>query len=239
MGPMRSVCEACEDLQLQVSLIQAKRLRDELIPTFLESLRGCETQKQYQFFWDGIERSVAQLEVLVEDESSLRAYLCLRPEQTALYESVSPFGDLVIGKFPSIRFDLEESSKCLALERATACVFHLMRILEVGLRTLGKSLNDPNMDPKRNPSWDKILKKCDDQLRLPRNDRCEEWRVDDAFFSEATANLRAVKDAWRNPTVHVERIYDPERGAEVFLAVKGFMRHLASKLTESEGNDTR
>jgi hypothetical protein len=127
--------------------------------------------------------------------------------------------------------DIEEAGKCLALNRNTACVFHLMRVMEVGLRALGASLHDPRIDPKRNPTWDAILKKGDEELLKPLAQRAAEWQTDEAFFSTAHASLRAVKDAWRNPTMHVERIYDDEAALEVWNAVRGFMRHLASKLS--------
>jgi hypothetical protein len=44
------------------------------------------------------------------------------------------------------------------------------------------------------------------------------------------AKLRAVKDAWRNPTVHLERNYDEKQAIAVFNAVGAFMRHLSTKL---------
>ena len=117
------------------------------------------------------------------------------------------FGEDTIAKFQPVGSDVEEAGKCYAAGRDTACVFHLMRVMEVGLRALGSSLNDPRLDPKRNPSWDSILKKCDEELGKALKDRAVEWRDDDAFYSTATANLRAVKDAWRNPTMHVENLH--------------------------------
>jgi hypothetical protein len=61
-------------------------------------------------------------------------------------------------------------------------------------------------------------------------DRSLESAADEPFFSTATVNLRAVKDAWRNPTMHVERVYDEELATELWGAVRAFMRHLATKL---------
>jgi hypothetical protein len=104
--------------------------------------------------------------------------------------------------------------------------------METCLRALGKSLNDPNLDTSRNPSWEAILRKCDGQLAKPKNERCAEWQTDDQFFSEATANLRAVKDAWRNPTMHVEITYDEEKATDVWRTVRAFTQHLATKLRQ-------
>jgi hypothetical protein len=143
------------------------------------------------------------------------------------------FGPSIIDKFPSTALEVEEAGKCYAVARHTACAFHLMRIIEVGVRALGKSL-DPMFDHARNPTWETILRKCDDELKKPLKERSAVWKVDEIFFSEATANLRSVKDAWRNPTMHVEHIYDEERALDVFNSVRAFMRHLATKLSESK-----
>jgi hypothetical protein len=104
--------------------------------------------------------------------------------------------------------------------------------MEAALRVLAKTLNDPRLDPKRNPSWDSILKKCREELEKDRLKRAPEWAADDAYFSGAAARLLAVKDAWRNPTMHVETNYDEESALDVWNHVRAFMRHLATKLKE-------
>jgi hypothetical protein len=142
------------------------------------------------------------------------------------------FGDEVVGSFPSSLRDIEDASKTLAYGQGTACVFHLMRVLECGLRALAVSLNDSRINPKTNPSWENILSKCDEELQKPLAKRSAEWKTDEPFFSSATANLRAVKDAWRNPTMHVEIFYDPEMAKDVWHSSRAFMRHLATKLRE-------
>jgi len=141
------------------------------------------------------------------------------------------FGEAIIERFPASGNDIEEAGKCYAAGRDTACVFHLMRVMEIGLRTLGASLKDTRLDPKRNPSWEAILKKCDEELGKALSDRAVEWREDDAFYSTATANLRVVKDAWRNPTMHVDQTYTEETALDVWNAVRAFMRHISSKLS--------
>jgi hypothetical protein len=143
------------------------------------------------------------------------------------------FGTEVDAAFPSAISDIEEAGKCLALERAPACIFHLARVMEIGLRTLGNSLNDPTLDPKTNPNWENILRRCDNELKEPYSKRSVEWQKDGPFYSKATATLRAVKDAWRNPALHVGVIpYTPKQANKVFGAVETFMSTLAEKLHE-------
>jgi len=146
------------------------------------------------------------------------------------FEKKNLFGDEVANAFASASVDIEEAGKCFALERYTACVFHLMHVMEIGLRVLAATLNDPRLDPKKNPSWERILRRCREELEKKRENRAPEWAADDAFFSQATATLMAVKDAWRNPTMHVEINYTENQAEDVFNHVKAFMRLLATKL---------
>jgi hypothetical protein len=46
-----------------------------------------------------------------------------------------------------------------------------------------------------------ILRKCDQELQKPLKDRSAAWSSDEAFFSTATVNLRAIKEAWRQEGV--------------------------------------
>lgn len=169
----------------------------------------------------------------ISDEVEEYLFFGIPRERASFYkDAIEKFGQNTVNKFPSIRMEVEEAGKCYATGRYTACAFHLMRVIEVGLRALGKSLNDPTLDPSRNPSWEAILKKCDIELQKPFQDRIPEWRTDPEFFNNATANLRAVKDAWRNPTMHIEHIYDEEKSLDLFNKVSSFMRYLATKLNE-------
>jgi hypothetical protein len=61
------------------------------------------------------------------------------------------FGERVMTQFSSASYDIAEAGKCLALGRNTACVFHLMRVLEIGLtafwKVFGISLPHTNWQP--------------------------------------------------------------------------------------------
>jgi hypothetical protein len=166
------------------------------------------------------------------DQMAHRRFLMLLPSQDRLYEDVKSFGEDVAIAFPSAGYDIEEATKCLALERATACVFHLMRIMEICLRVVAASLKDPRVDPASNPNWGVMLKRFDEELAKPLAKRSPDWAADDAFYSGVAAQLRAVKDAWRNKTIHVSQTYDPARAEDVFTHVRAFTRQVAVKLHE-------
>lgn len=175
---------------------------------------------------------IQELKTHIDHELSLAVFMVVDEPKVDYCKNRTLFGKRVAKHFRSAAHDIEEAGKCIALNRWTAAVFHMMRVMEVGFRALAKSLKDPNLDPSRNPSWDSMLKKCDDELKKPAAQRCPEWNTDSQFFANATANLRAVKDAWRNPTMHIEAVYAEGIAMDIWGAVRTFTRHLATKLTE-------
>ena len=93
-----------------------------------------------------------------------------------------------------------------------------MRAMEVGLKAVAKSLG-----VAWTSNWGTCLAEIEKQAIAKKSD---------PFFAEAVAYLRAVKNAWRNPTMHVDRRYSQEDAERIFQAVQGFMVHLTSRLTE-------
>jgi hypothetical protein len=147
------------------------------------------------------------------------------------YKKPELFGAEVSNSFPSAIFNLEEAGNCLALGRHTASVFHLQGVMQAGLNALGDAVGVPRTE---NRSWDAILKKIDPELSKKYTEKSPYFQQNEMFCAEAAALLRSVKIAWRNPTMHVEKVYDEEKALDVFNAVKGFMRHLATKLHEQD-----
>lgn len=215
---LRTLQRDCEGLGLNVTLLKVNRTIEKL-ETIQLSYRDLASDSR-----DIFER--------LNDELDSRLFLAIDSMHVSYYTSfMDGWGNVNI-RFSSITGDIEESSKCFALNRYTAVVFHLMRIMEVGLRVLGDTLHDPSLDPKRNPTWDRILQRCRTELAKPLAQRSPEWQQDEPFFSGTSARLMAVKDAWRNPTMHIERMYTEETALDVFNHVQAFMRHLATKLKE-------
>jgi hypothetical protein len=217
-GIVSKMEEGCRELGLVASTATCKKL-----DTLLESpqVTRRETAKLY-----------LELQGRIDDELEENILISVDPSHANLYTNLQLFGQRVGDAFPSAAIDIEEAGKCLALGRSTAAVFHLMRVLESGLRALGASLGDPTLDANANPTWDRILKRGDIELLKSADKRSREWQAKGEFFTDAIANLRAVKTAWRNPTMHVIGVYDPEKALDVFNTVGALMRHLATELHE-------
>lgn len=170
-----------------------------------------------------------QIVVGFGDEMDGRKFFTMTPKFANLYEPDKPlFGEKVEAAFPSSSPEIAEAGKCMALGRWTAAVMHLMRALEPALRAL-QDAADVEV-PKE--QWDQILNQVEAKIKTIR--KRSHGKKDEQWFSEAAAHFRFLKDAWRNYANHLHERYDEERAEEIFNSVKGFMRHLATRLYEPD-----
>lgn len=175
-----------------------------------------------------------QLQLLLEEfNNNLLSDMCsswflmIPAHQREFYEQREPpFGVAVANKFPEAANDIAAASRCVALDEWTACVFHLMRVLEHGLRAMA---NDVGLaaDAVAHENWKNIIDQIEKKIReleaLPKtNDKVERIRS----LSSSAAQFRYFKDAWRNHVSHSRVSYDKNSGEPVWLHVKTFMQQL-------------
>jgi hypothetical protein len=56
---------------------------------------------------------------------------------------------------------------------------------------------------------------------------------DGELFDGLYVSLDAVKNPWRNSTMHIDNKYTDDEAEHVFAAAKGFMKKLASRMDEN------
>jgi len=162
------------------------------------------------------------------DELRLVLFLRVPPDRAPLYGEPLTGWEAVLRKFPSAKFDVEEAGKCFALNRYTASVFHAMRILEIGLASLGHHYKVPT----DRANWHDIITAIEKKVRALGPNDGGNWRDEQQFGSEACTEFRHFKDAWRNHAMHVRQTFDDERAQLIYEHVRGFMAHLVSRLKE-------
>jgi hypothetical protein len=133
-------------------------------------------------------------------------------------------------RFGRAATEINFARECYALARWTPCVFHLMRACEVGVKALYKSLNQP--PPSLASSWGKMLEAMNKQLALKVSERYGDWAAHPDFFNHATNDIRAIKLAWRDTTMHVESDYNESDALKALNAVTSFFEHLSAKLDQ-------
>jgi hypothetical protein len=164
---------------------------------------------------------------LFDELGRLKLYL-VPAHMVEFYEEEMPFGETVFDRFPSAVPDTRNAGRCLALGQPTACMFHLMRVMERGLAAYAAKLGIPYA-----PSWESYIRQLDKQFSVEWNTKTKSWKAIEPFHKEILGDLIAVKTAWRNPTVHIVNDYDAEEGERAYHAVRGFMQKLAKRVGEA------
>ena len=160
------------------------------------------------------------------DQLDSRYFLFVPLKSLDYYIKADLFGADVPIKFPNAIDDIEEAGKCLALDRGTAAVMHLMRVMECGLKGLALLLGIPYA-----PSWESYLKQIQAKIS-DHQSKDAEWKRDEVFYRDISGDLMTIKQAWRNPTMHVGRKYSAEEAEEIFRSVRTLMKHLATKIPD-------
>jgi len=162
-------------------------------------------------------RSIQDLNGTIYGELEDNHFLQLSPSEAEIFETREHFGNEVTVAFQNASEDIEEAGKCLALGRYTASVFHLMRAMECAVQALCVKLSIANPDRV----WGKLLSDMNKTIEsMPKGDSRDRW-------SQSSALLYNVKQAWRNDVMHPKETYTEEQAIEVFQAVRSFMRHLS------------
>ncbi len=155
------------------------------------------------------------------------SFFAIPKHRRPLYSDKALFGSGVDSSFPDCTRDIGEAGKCIAMDRWTAAVFHLMRVLELGLRKLAGDLNVqiPPDELSRKPMG-LILNEC--RTTLNKGMQSSQFGKNERdFYEEALAFLESAKNAWRNYVDHGRYNYSEEEAIEVFNAVRSFMRQIA------------
>lgn len=185
----------------------------------------------YQWLMDKIKN----VQDLVRKEAKTKVFLYVPPEKMRFWPTMDKqdvFGEEVGGAFPSAKFDAAEAGTCLALSRATACVFHLMRVLEIGLGVLGSMFSISLAHTNWAPAIEQIESKIRDMHKDPIWKVMPDCKEQQEFYAQAASHFGILKDAWRNYTAHARGIYTEETAQRIFDNVGDFMQKLATRLHE-------
>jgi hypothetical protein len=170
----------------------------------------------------GIATSITHLLSRLQDELSERHFV--RVTDASLYGRSDLFGPEVVKKFKTAAPDIENAGNCLALEQGTACVFHLMRAMEVAVRQLGRRLNI-TITPQT--TWRQMTGQMDDKIKkMP--DATDVQKRKKNNWEGARANLHHVGSVWRNNTMHPATSYTPSQALDVLNASRVFMNGLCA-----------
>jgi hypothetical protein len=172
-----------------------------------------------------------------------RQFFHLAPERAKYFNRNKPFGDPVDTAFPSARNDIGEAANCMAVDRDTAAVFHLMRTVEWGLRALcaevglrqvilTKKGGKRSYLPLQWAEWETLLGQLQAKVdeKLIRLRRGQLKQSEQEFWYPILQDIRSIRDAWRNHVMHTRADYSQAEATAIFEHVRRIMTTIASRL---------
>ncbi|MFT8245259.1 hypothetical protein [Roseomonas sp. BN140053] len=259
-GSLSGLCELCAQLMLEsvvrarVAPISLDELEGEITAVEREKLLGwlgIAESIGRPFEWSAVPARIAvirkrlnhrftqrdfatEARVLLETiKSEMSGHLIYRypKEQGAVLLAWTDEWAPTVRAFPSAEHEIKAAVDLWALHHPTAAVFHLMRVLEHGIRTVADDLGLTFEFQQ----WYNIINEIESAIKkeaatLPKgalkNERLE-------FLAQAAKEFAYFKDGWRNHVSHNRAQYDAYQARSVLEHVRTFMNHLSSRLSEA------
>jgi hypothetical protein len=189
-------------------------------------------------------RELLDIQLRMNDELEAKLFFFVPPEESPMlqafgvdYNSNEPTKteecwEPVFVSFPGAKYDSVEALRAFALGRNTACVFHLMRVLELVLTALGAVFGVSLAHTNWAPAIDQIESRVREMHREPAWKIRPDCKEQQEFYSQAASHFGLLKDAWRNYTAHARGRYDEQEATDIMTSVRAFMQRLATRLQE-------
>jgi hypothetical protein len=176
--------------------------------------------------------SLESLRTRLEDEFRRHFFLHLTLKEAEAFQNPDKNWEAVVARFPKVRYNIEESTKCFALSRYGAAVFHILQVAEYGVIQVGDLLGV--LGDK--PGWS-CLQKLRDLIAIPYPKRTDLAQQHTKLLENVVPLAIVVKDSWRHKLDHVDNQirwvdtdFSPHVAEEIVSATRGFMRKLAAEL---------
>src|SRR5579864_2451812 len=151
----------CEVIGLRQTAKHVSRIHSELLK---RKTKLSEFQKM-----------IPEIRFRIKDEMEDKLFMYIPSPRAERYDLIEPFGTGVAGNFPSCSYDAKEAGSCFAGARFTACVFHLMRVLEIGLLAFARLFPAVPTDKE---NWQQIIEKIESEIRdMPKSaTKASDWK---------------------------------------------------------------
>jgi hypothetical protein len=183
-----------------------------------------------------------QIEVQIQGE----AFFHYRREDARLLVQSEKEWEPILAAFPSIKPEFTAGIDCFAIGHNTACIFHMMRMAEFGLRIMARERGIHSVrgnKPIEYAMWGEVIgavQKAIDDLRVAKGNKSpltvkkrQNREIAVAFYSGIIGDMQALLALYRDRTMHFRASYDKGEAYSAMRRVEEMMTLMASKLSET------
>lgn len=183
-------------------------------------------QHELRVFRETLERGIGQ-----------RLFLFVPKPEANYYDQQALFGKDVAETFPQANKEITQAGNCYSIQAYTAAIFHSMRAVEHGARAMVAELRIVSKLKKKAIElcdWGELIKALEDKVLDLGSKKSKSAKAMKTYeyYSQAVAQFRHFRGAWRNSVSHLRKTYQPGEAKDVMDNTRQFMQHLAIKLKE-------
>ncbi len=139
---------------------------------------------------------------------------------------------VIIEAFPDTEAEITSGTDCYASGLDTACVFHMMRAAEIGLRSVAaeNKIKLSKNKPLTHAQWGEILSALERRVKHIENTTRAGAAKDASlsYYSGAQSHLRALRDKYRNSVMHAKRSFGDLEPRDAMFHTRSFLSGLAT-----------
>jgi hypothetical protein len=168
----------------------------------------------------------------IQAECAKLLFLNIPHDDAEWYQSPFKDWEKTLERWPEMRTNIEECSKCVALDRDCAAVFHSLLVAEFGVIKVAEFFGVQG----DKPGWGSV-ERLQRITQKAHKDRSEIERDHFELLEKMVPLMLSIKNSWRHKLDHVDNQlkwldtdFSPKVAKEIISATQGFMRVLAHDL---------
>ena len=217
----------CEALQLPIALTRVGRL------TMLFSPNATST-------YGSLAHEIDELFNAIEIDASDQYFCHYQSSRLPFLLRMEADWQAVFAAFKSSKNEIAAGIDCYALGHNTACIFHMARVGEMGLRAIAQERGVKGLKGKKGVlipiewgTWGQVFGAIEPTIREIRqkpNGPAKDKAL--KFYETILSDLHAIQVLYRDQTMHLRETYDDNQAQSAMFRVRELMTTLASKITE-------
>jgi hypothetical protein len=219
-----------DSLHISRAQMTAGRIENLIDNHEFQSARWGELHELLRRLWDEI-----------HDEIEGQCFFHYKVEDAKRIVSIDDDWKEAIGAFPSVKPEISAGIDCYATGNYVGCIFHMSRIAEIGLRSIGRERGISALKRKKKKpvliefaTWKEVFDAIEPTLDNIRSTWPKGVIKDSAlaFYGSVLSDLRHIQ-GFRDQTMHFRTSYDFGEAESVMFRVHSLMTTLAAKIDEN------
>jgi hypothetical protein len=210
VNTMNELLKHCYNLKLRVSLKEAEKM----LPAFNAPNTPLPRIREMSH----------HLSSVIHSELDDEMFFYMEPSRVEYFHPFWLVDKPIYDTFRRAHEEMQSAGRCYAYGEPTACVFHLMRVVDAGFRSVAASLGI-NYDAR---NWSGIGQKIQSKMEEKYSTKTDDWKQSEPFYASILTDIQAISRGHRNPVLHeLEKKYTDSEAHYLMTVTEAFMAHLS------------